>query len=378
MEDVLRGLQWEECLLYMDDIIVPGASFQESLLRIEHVFIRLREANLKLKPSKCILLQKSVKFLGHVVSEEGVHTDPDKIVAVQNWSTPRNDKEIKSFLGLCSYYRKFVKGFADIARPLHKACQKGTKFVWSEECGKSFEALKQELVFPPILIYPVPGKQFIIDTDASHFAVGAVLSQEVDGREHVIAYMSKALNKHETSYCTTRKELLAVIVAIKNFHPYVYGQNVLLRTDNSAVSWMQSLKNPTGQVARWLQQLATYNLQVIHRAGKRHTNADALSRNPCRACRRQEELNQTECEQTNEENNTVEECTSENERTQAKMQNPGEHQSRNQTENKISDTNKGHQSCGKYQQDTEIRAITRSEQNKHIEKLKRTQFILSG
>jgi len=121
-----------------------------------------------------------------------------------------------------------------------------------------------------------------------------VLSQEVDGGEHVIAYMSKALNKHETSYCTTRKELLAVIVAIKNFHPYVCGQHALLRTDNSAVSWMQSLKNPTGQVARWLQQLATYNLQVIHRAGKRHTNADALSRNPCRACRRQEELNQIE------------------------------------------------------------------------------------
>jgi hypothetical protein len=138
-------------------------------------------------------------------------------------------------------------------------------------------SLKQELVFPPILIYPVLGKQFILDTDASHFAVGAVLSQEVDGREHVIAYMSKALNKHETSYCTTRQELLAVIVAIKNFHPYVYGQNILLRTDKSAVSWMQSLKNPTGQVARSLQQLATYNLQIIHRAGKRHINADALS-----------------------------------------------------------------------------------------------------
>jgi hypothetical protein len=204
-----------------------------------NININMHELNLKLKPSKCILFQKSVKFLGHVVSEEGVHTDPNKIVAVQNWSTPRNDKEIKSFLGLCSYYRKFVKGFADIARPLHKACQKGTKFVWSEGCGKSFEALKQELVSPPILIYPVPGKQFILDTDDdSNFTVGSVLSQEVNGREHVIAYMSKALNKHETSYCTTRKELLAVIVAIKNFHPYVCGQNVLLRTENSAVSWM--------------------------------------------------------------------------------------------------------------------------------------------
>lgn len=105
MEDVLRGLQWEECLLYMDDIIVPGSSVEESLFILEHIFIRLREAHLKLKPSKCILFQKSVTFLGHVVSEEGIHTDPDKIEAVQNWPTHRSIKEIKGALGLCSYYR---------------------------------------------------------------------------------------------------------------------------------------------------------------------------------------------------------------------------------------------------------------------------------
>jgi hypothetical protein len=241
MEDVLRGLQWEECLLYLDDIIVPGSSVEESLFRLEHIFIRLREANLKLKPSKCILFQKSVKFLVHVVSEEGIHADPDKIEAVQNWPTPRSIKEIKSFLGLCSYYRKFVKGFADIARPLHKACQKGIKFTWTETCQDSFEKLKTSMITPPILIYPVPGKRFILDTDASDKAVGAVLSQQIDDNEHVIAYMSKALNKHETSYCTTRKELFAVITALKNFHSYIYGQNVLLRTDNAAVSWMRNL-----------------------------------------------------------------------------------------------------------------------------------------
>ncbi|CAG2230291.1 unnamed protein product [Mytilus edulis] len=143
--------------------------------------------------------------------------------------------------------------------PLHKACDKGTKFIWTENCQLAFNSLKEALTTPPILVYPVTDKTFILDTDASNYAVGAVLSQEHDGREHVIAYMSKALNKHEISYCTTRKELLAVIIALKNFHPYVYGRPVLLRTDNAAVSWLQSLKDPTGQVARWLQTLGTYN-----------------------------------------------------------------------------------------------------------------------
>ncbi|CAG2220985.1 unnamed protein product [Mytilus edulis] len=166
------------------------------------------------------------------------------------------------------------------------------------------------LTTPPILVYPVTDKTFILDTDASNYAVGAVLSQEHDGREHVIAYMSKALNKHEISYCTTRKELLAVIIALKNFHPYVYGTPVLLRTDNAAVSWLQSLKDPTGQVARWLQTLGTYNFKVTHRAGRKHTNADAMSRNPCKSCKHQEDLNQAENDNEREKSENSVECHS--------------------------------------------------------------------
>ncbi|CAG2220993.1 Retrovirus-related Pol polyprotein from transposon 17.6,Retrovirus-related Pol polyprotein from transposon 297 [Mytilus edulis] len=216
----------------------------------------------------------------------------------------------KELLGLCSYYRKFVKGFADLSRPLHKACDKGTKFIWTENCQLAFNSLKEALTTPPILVYPVTDKTFILDTDASNYAVGAVLSQEHDGREHVIAYMSKALNKHEISYCTTRKELLAVIIALKNFHPYVYGRPVLLRTDNAAVSWLQSLKDPTGQVARWLQTLGTYNFKVTHRAGRKHTNADAMSRNPCKSCKHQEDLNQAENDNEREKNENPVECHS--------------------------------------------------------------------
>lgn len=286
IENVLRGLQWEECLVYMDDIIVPAENFEQGLVRLEHVFQRLEQANLKLKPSKCVFFKKSVRFLGHLVSEEGVETDPDKINTVSNWTIPRNKKQLRSFLGLCSYYRRFVSGFAAIARPLHKLCEKAEKFQWSDEANNAFELLKTALTSTPILAYPQLGKTFILDTDASDFATGAVLSQEQEGEERVIAYMSKSLNAHERSYCVTRKELLAVIVALKKFHTYLYGQKVLLRTDNSAVSWMKNLKLPTGQMARWIQELGLYDITVVHRKGRKHSNADALSRAPCKVCRR--------------------------------------------------------------------------------------------
>ncbi|MCG7866651.1 MAG: DDE-type integrase/transposase/recombinase [Candidatus Thiodiazotropha taylori] len=291
MEDVLRGLQWTELLLYMDDIISPCQTVEEGLKRLANIFDRLVEANLKLKPSKCAFFQKQAKFLGHIVSSSGVSTDPEKISAVKDWPIPRTAKQVKSFLGLCSYYRRFVEGFAKIARPLHKISDKGAKFIWDDDCQEAFIRLKLALISSPILAYPVLGTTFIIDSDASDKSVGAVLSQEQNGYERVIAYMSKAINKHEQSYCTTRKELLAVISALRTFHAYLYGQPVLLRTDNAAVSWMRQLKKPTGQMARWIQEIETYDLTVIHRSGLKHSNADALSRRPCRVCERQEKLN---------------------------------------------------------------------------------------
>lgn len=290
MENVLRGIQWVESLLYMDDIITPGESVDQCLFRLEHVFQRLRTANLKLKPSKCIFFQKSAHFLGHIVSENGIETDPEKVKAVKEWPRPRNSKDVRSFLGLASYYRKFVKGFSEIAKPLHKLCEKNSRFSWTEACQTSFEALKQSLMSAPVLAYPKLGSRFILDTDSSDFASGAVLSQVQDGQERVIAYMSKSMNVHETSYCISRKEILAVVKALKHFHNYLYGQEILLRTDNAAVSWMRTLKVPTGQVARWLQELNTYNLKVVHRSGRSHANADALSRMPCKSCKRQQEL----------------------------------------------------------------------------------------
>ena len=178
-----------------------------------------------------------------------------------------------------------MKGFAGIARPLHTICEKNSKFRWTDECQNAFDELKTFLTSTPILAYPLPD---ILDTDASDKAVGAVLSQVQDSHERVIAYMSKSMNMYKQSNCVTRKELLAVITALRTFRHCLYGEEVLLRTDNVAVSWMKNLKKPTDQTARWLQKLGTYNLTVTHRAGRKHSNADALSRRPSKSCERQE------------------------------------------------------------------------------------------
>jgi hypothetical protein len=176
MEQCLSGLQWTEAVVFMDDTIVPSTTFEEGLTRLEHVWKRFEAHGLKMKPSKCLFFQREIKFLGHIVAHDGVRTDPDKIQAVQDWPVPKNPKEVRSFLGLCSYYRKIVAGFADIVRPLNRLCDKGAYFCWTEECDKAFRYLKEKMTTSPVLSYPIPGLPFVLDTDASNEAVGAVLS----------------------------------------------------------------------------------------------------------------------------------------------------------------------------------------------------------
>ncbi|GFW79593.1 retrovirus-related Pol polyprotein from transposon 412 [Trichonephila clavipes] len=281
METVLKSLTFEACLIYLDDVIIGGRTFEEHLQNIRKVLSELRDANLKLNPSKCKFFQKEVNYLGHIISAEGVRTDPEKVFAVKNWKRPENLRELRSFLGLCTYYRKFVKGFSNIARPLHKLTESKQKFQWTKECEDSFLQLKEALTSSPILIYPQPDKPFILDTDASNESVGAVLSQEIDGQERVVAYWSKCLSKPERNYCVTRKELLAIVKAIEHFHHYLYGQKFLLRTDHASLTWLMNFRNTEGQVARWIQRLNEYYFDIRHRKGSSNGNADALSRRPC-------------------------------------------------------------------------------------------------
>ncbi len=234
MELVLSGLPWSVCLLYLDDILFHARTFDEEIFNLRQVFSRLRVANLKLNPKKCVLFRTRVLYLGHVVMQEGISTDQSKGEAVTNWPTPKNKRELRGFLGLCSYYHKFIKSFANIAGPLHRLTEKETEFVWTVQCNEAFLKLKQLLTTAPILAYPIASGRYTLDTDAGKKAIGAVLSQKQNGHERVIAYYSRSLTRRERNYCLTRKELLVVVKAIEKFHYYVYGQRLVVRTDHAS------------------------------------------------------------------------------------------------------------------------------------------------
>jgi len=178
MDFVLCGLSYLTCLVYLDDIVVFGRSFDEQLERLDEVFRQIRKANLKLKPSKCSLFQRSVEFLGHVVSEAGIAMQKEKIAAIRDWPPCRNLTEVRAIMGTCGYYRRFVTDFSLIASPLYGLMKKGVDFVWTKECQEAFEELKQRLISGPILALPVNEGTYILDTDASHVGLGAVLSQQ--------------------------------------------------------------------------------------------------------------------------------------------------------------------------------------------------------
>ena len=219
-----------------------------------------------------------------MVSGTGVATDPSKTKAVKDWPQPRDVHEVRSFLGLASYYRSFVQDFATVAKPLFALSEKSKQFVWSEECQDSFEELKEKLTTSPVLAYPLPEGELIMDTDASDVGLGAVLSQMQTGDERVLSYASRTLDKPEKNYCVTRREMLAVIFGLRKFKHYLLGRRVRIRTDHASLRWVTQFKEPEGQVARWLEELSSYDFQVEHRPGKSHGNADGLSRIPCRQC----------------------------------------------------------------------------------------------
>ena len=278
---VLTGLTWQVCLAFLDDIIVMSESFSQHIERLTLVFERLKTVGLKLNPGKCRLFQESVKFLGSIVSRAGIHPDPEKVRAVAEWPVPRSLTETRAFVALASYYRRHILGFAEIARPLHELTRKGVRFHWGVNQQSAFVKLKKCLTTAPVVSAPDSEGLFILDTDASDDSLGAVLQQEQNGVVKVIAYASRALLAAEKSYCTTRKELLAIIYGLKQFRHYLLCQKFQLRTDHAALTSLQRSPEPVGQQARWLDLLAEYNIDIVHRPGAQHNNADSLSRRPC-------------------------------------------------------------------------------------------------
>lgn len=275
---VLRQHINKICVVYMDDILIFGTSLEEHICNINSVLSTLRQANLKVQPDKCDFLKKETSFLGHILTANGVKPDSRKIDTIQTLKLPVTQKQIKSFLGMTGFYRKFIKDYAKIASPMIKYLQKDARVNKNDpNYIFAFEKLKDIVTKAPILRYPNFSKKFKLTTDASNFALGAVLTQ--DG--HPVAYASRTLNKHECNYSTVEKELLAIVWAVKYFRPYVYGREFDLQTDHQPLKWLQakfSGKDINPRLQRWILQLGEYNAKIEHIKGKDNKIADFLSR----------------------------------------------------------------------------------------------------
>ena len=263
----------------MDDIILFSHSFEEHMEHLQQVFDRLRKANLTLKFSKCEFAMPRVKYLGHILSKNGVLPNPEKTKIIQEWQPPKNPKQIRQFLGLTNYYRRFIPNYCNLAKPLQNLTKKDQPWVWSDKCQQSFESLRDSLTTPPCLAYPDMEKPFILTTDASGVAISYILSQKnEEDIEHPIAYAGRALRNAEVNYSITDKEGLAVIEGFRYFHTYLCGNFTTVYTDHSALVFIKNNTKLTGRVARWAILLQNYDYTVVHRKGINNTNADALSR----------------------------------------------------------------------------------------------------
>ena len=277
MDHLFQGLKF--VLVYLDDIVVFSETITEHINHLYQVFNILIAANLKLNLEKCQLGREQIDFLGHHIDAHGISPDKTLIEKVQNFAVPTSIKQVQSFLGLASYYRKFIKNFSHIARPLTQLLQKDIKFCWNETHQESFETLKMWLVTPPILIYPDISKPFIVQTDASKFAIGGILSQlDENGYDHPIAYISRTLNKAEKNYSTIERECLAIVHACENFRHFLYGSAVTIITDHAPLQWLSSHKNTSSRLLRWALRLQDLKMNITYKPGRKHTNADALSR----------------------------------------------------------------------------------------------------
>ena len=291
MDRVLQGLRWSRCLVYLDDIISFGTTFGDSLDNLMLIFERLRSYGLQLKSTKCHLFQSSVPFLGHVVGRDGLQCDPRKIEDVKSWPVPDCLKSVRQFLGFVGYYRRFIPNFADLAEPLVALTGKDVPFVWRPACVVSFTGLRDAMIRAPILAFPTETGDYVLDTDASNFGLGGVLSQIQNGVECVIAYCSRALRPSQRKYCTTKREMLAVVSMCIQFRSYLCGAKFTLHTDHKSLVWIHRFKDTEGMMARWSHTLHQFQFTIVHRAGHDHGNADGLSRaptDPCRQCTRVE------------------------------------------------------------------------------------------
>ncbi|RXN02811.1 Retrovirus-related Pol polyprotein from transposon 412 [Labeo rohita] len=308
MERCIGDMHLKDALVFLDDVIVFSRTLEEHEERLLRVLTRLKEFGLKLSLEKCVFFQTSVRYLGHVVSRDGVRTDPEKISALKTWPVPQTLRELKSFLGFAGYYRRFVKGYSSIVKPLHSLTsgyppfhkkskakltdtrQKTNQYHdpkepfggrWTPDCQKAFEAVIQSLTTAPVLAFADSQRPYILHTDASTTGLGAVLYQEQEGQLRVIGYASRGLSRSESRYPTHKLEFLALKWSVtEKFSDYLYGNHFTVVTDSNPLTYILTSAKLDATSYRWLAALSTFSFKLLYRPGRQNGDADGLSRRP--------------------------------------------------------------------------------------------------
>jgi hypothetical protein len=284
MDRILGNAKWAYALVYIDDIVVYSDTFEQHLEHLDKLFSKILTSGLTLSIPKSHVCQREILALGHHVSRLGIGMNKENVRAIADFKRPSSVKEVQSFLGLAGYYRRFIQNFAQIARPLTHLLAKDVEFVWTELCEQAFKSLRDKLTQEPILAHPDYEKEFLVHTDASLKGIGAFLSQIGDDeKEHMLCAVSRQLTAPEENYAATELECLAIVWALRKFHPYINGcKSLKIYTDHSALQWLWNYNGTNMRLRRWTIELDPfrYTAKIIHRSGKANANADALSRSP--------------------------------------------------------------------------------------------------
>ncbi|XP_038062608.1 uncharacterized protein LOC119733100 [Patiria miniata] len=278
METVLRDFIGKTCYVYLDDIVCYSSSVSQHFVDLQQILQKLREAGLTVNRDKCSFGCSTMRYLGHIVGPHGLQMDPEKVQAIFDYPMPTSVKQPEQFLGMVTWYAKFIPRLADITEPLNQLCHKNAKWDWTDKCTAAITTLKTILTSEPILTYPDLTRPFLVHTDASGTGLGAVLLQEDDGNMRTIAFASRALNGPERNYSTTERECLAVVWALEKWRVYLEGQRCTVVTDHQSLTWLFRKAQLTGRLARWVLRLQEFCFDVTYRPGSLHVLPDGLSR----------------------------------------------------------------------------------------------------
>ena len=280
LDEVLK--ECKDCVdNYVDDCIIYSTDMKTHASDLKQVLSRLQYAGFTLRGSKCFFGKSNISHLGFNYSGDGVSPTPEKTQSIMEWPIPKSSKEVRSFLGLANFYRRFVPNFTDIAAPLSDLTGTKVQFSWNSTHQQTFEKLKLMLTSPPVMSYPTKHDKFILTTDASDTGLGAVLSTECGT---VIEFASRSLSSPEKNYATIEKECLAIVWAVRKFKHYLIGAHFIIQTDHKPLEWLESSKSSKAhsqRLERWSLELRGFDFTLVHRPGSLNDNADALSQRPC-------------------------------------------------------------------------------------------------